>query len=79
MIRTCCCISILVVLNVSSTPGLADMRVLSLLEGENFWGGCVTDGRTMPFGTADFERDLYGDTRGNQAQPLLIPDARNVK
>lgn len=74
MIRTYCCISILMVLNVLSVPGLADMRVLTLLEGENFWGGCVTDGRTMPFGAADFERDLYGDTRGNQAQPLLISD-----
>jgi hypothetical protein len=64
----------LVVLKVSAVPALADMRVLTLLEGENFWGGCVTDGRTMPFGAADFERDLYGDTRGNQAQPLLLSD-----
>jgi hypothetical protein len=74
MIRTCFCIFLLVVLNVSSVPGLADMRVLTLLEAESFWGGCVTDGRSMPFGAADFERDLYGDTRGNQAQPLLISD-----
>jgi hypothetical protein len=26
----------------------------------------------MPLGATDFERDLYGDTEGNQAQPLLI-------
>jgi len=63
-----------VVLSVLSVSGLSDMRVLTLLDGEHFWGGCVTDGRAMPFGAADFERDLYGDTRGNQAQPLLISD-----
>ena len=28
----------------------------------------------MPFGREAFTRDLYGDTRGNQAQPLLISD-----
>jgi hypothetical protein len=50
----------------------AGTRVIELLEGEGFWGGCVTDGRAMPFGAAAFERDLYGETKGNQAQPLLI-------
>jgi hypothetical protein len=47
---------------------------IELLDGEGFWGGCVTDGRAMPFGGESFARDLYGDTRGNQAQPLLISD-----
>jgi len=47
---------------------------IELLDGENFWGGCTTDGRAMPFGREPFTRDLYGDTRGNQAQPLLISD-----
>jgi len=50
----------------------ADTQVITLMEGEQFWGGCVTDGRAMPFGATEFERDLYGDTKGNQAQPLLI-------
>lgn len=45
---------------------------IALLQGEQFWGGCVTDGRSMPYGQQDFERDLYGTTQGNQAQPLLI-------
>jgi hypothetical protein len=47
---------------------------IELLEGEGFWGGCTTDGRAMPFGRESFTRDLSGDTRGNQAQPLLISD-----
>ncbi len=54
------------------TQAGADERTIPLLEGEKFWGGCVTDGRAMPFGEATFERDLFGDTRGNQSQPLLI-------
>lgn len=55
-----------------SVNGIADTLSIKLLEGEKFWGGCVTDGRQMPYGNTLFERDLYGDTRGNQAQPLLI-------
>ena len=47
---------------------------IEILEGEGFWGGCVTDGRFMPFGRESFARDLYGDTRGNQTHPLLISD-----
>lgn len=51
---------------------VADELKLDLLDGEKIWGGCVTDGRSMPYGSSPFDRDLYGDTRGNQAQPLLL-------
>jgi len=61
-------------LSLHGIQGMADTQVIPLLEGESFWGGCVTDGRAMPFGSATFERDLYGNTGGNQAQPLLISD-----
>jgi len=57
-----------------SLQAIADQCVITLQEGENFWGGCVTDGRQMPFGKTAFKRDLYGDNRGNQSQPLLISD-----
>jgi alpha-glucosidase (family GH31 glycosyl hydrolase) len=39
---------------------------------EYWWGGAVVDGRFMPYGTEKFSRDFYGNTYGNQAQPLLI-------
>ena len=58
----------------AQTDGSMDIQTIALLDGENFWGGCVTDGRAMPFGKVTFERDLYGTTQGNQAQPLLISD-----
>lgn len=55
-----------------SAQGIADTKTISLLDGEKFWGGCITDGGDMPYGNASFQRDLYGNTAGNQAQPLLI-------
>lgn len=67
-------VSIVSVLFIHCKTTTADTQVITLLEVENFWGGCVTDGRAMPFGKVSFERDLYGSTRGNQAQPLLISD-----
>ena len=65
---------VLLLVGLFQLTASADTQVIPLLEGEQFWGGCVTDGRAMPFGATDFERDLYGDTRGNQAQPLLISE-----
>ncbi len=65
---------LLVVYCLFSVPVVANTKVIALLEGEHFWGGCVTDGRAMPFGSKRFERDLYGNTQGNQAQPLLLSD-----
>jgi alpha-glucosidase (family GH31 glycosyl hydrolase) len=40
--------------------------------GEYWWGGLSVDGRQMPYGETVLFRDLEGDDRGNQAQPLLI-------
>jgi alpha-glucosidase (family GH31 glycosyl hydrolase) len=63
---------VLLAIGLLQLTASADTRVIPLMEGEQFWGGCVTDGRAMPFGATVFERNLFGDTRGNQAQPLLI-------
>jgi len=72
MIRIFSCLLTVTLLNMVSAQALADTRTVALLKGERFWGGCVTDGRAMPFGEDAFSRDLYGNTGGNQAQPLLI-------
>ena len=45
---------------------------LALEKNEKWWGGFTTDGKLMPFGAEEISRDLYGNNRGNQAQPLLI-------
>ena len=63
---------VLLAIGLFQLTASADTQVIPLMEGEQFWGGCVTDGRAMPFGATSFERNLHGDTRGNQAQPLLI-------
>jgi alpha-glucosidase (family GH31 glycosyl hydrolase) len=72
--KTCHLMVIISLLGLCGILAMADQCVIPLLEGENFWGGCVTDGRQMPLGKTAFKRDLYGDNRGNQSQPLLISD-----
>lgn len=72
MLKTYHGLLLLGLLTLYSAQGMAETQVIPLLDGERFWGGCVTDGRAMPFGEQLFERDLFGNTRGNQAQPLLI-------
>ncbi|NBB79563.1 MAG: glycoside hydrolase [Verrucomicrobia bacterium] len=46
---------------------------IELLSGELWWGGLSVDGHHMPFGEETrFERNLFGDNRGNQASPILV-------
>jgi alpha-glucosidase (family GH31 glycosyl hydrolase) len=55
--------------------GRADAESLKLqvLEGEYWWGGLSSIGHQTPYDAAsEAEHDLYGDNKGNQAQPLLL-------
>ncbi len=46
---------------------------IPLLPGEYWWGGLSVDGPLMPYhAESRLHRDLYGNSGGNQAQPLLI-------
>jgi alpha-glucosidase (family GH31 glycosyl hydrolase) len=46
---------------------------LELLPGEYWWGGLSVDGHQMPYdATTSLERNLLGDNRGNQANPVLV-------
>ncbi|HWK08088.1 MAG TPA: glycoside hydrolase family 31 protein [Puia sp.] len=58
---------------VQST-GIVSERVVTLLAGEKWWGGAVTEAQRMPFETG-YSLDLKGDNRGNQAAPLLLSSA----
>jgi alpha-glucosidase (family GH31 glycosyl hydrolase) len=48
---------------------------LSMLPGERWWAGVISDSHLMPF-TAEskYEFDFDANTAGNQGQPLLISD-----
>lgn len=46
-------------------------RTILIEPGEEWWGGAVTDGYKMPLAPG-YHLNLTGDTRGNQAQPLLV-------
>ena len=45
--------------------------VVTIREGEKWYGGAVSDAHLMPF-REGYSLDMYGDTRGNQAAPLLL-------
>ncbi len=46
---------------------------LVISEGERWWAGVVTDSHRMPFDAGtEYEFDFFGDTAGNQGQPLLV-------
>ncbi|MDQ8736432.1 glycoside hydrolase family 31 protein [Paenibacillus sp. LHD-38] len=45
---------------------------LKMVEGEYWWGGAVSDGIYMPFGTETFARELNPNLTPNQAAPILI-------
>ncbi|OCT16696.1 glycoside hydrolase [Paenibacillus pectinilyticus] len=44
---------------------------IKLMSGEYWWGGVINDGALMPFGNADYSRNLR-NLDDNQATPLLL-------
>lgn len=59
-----------------TTPDLKKERI-PINAGEKWWGGAVNDGVKMPFENG-YTYDMYGDLRGNQAQPLLLSNQGRV-
>ena len=51
---------------------LSDTLELPLLKNERWWGGMVSHGMQMPFGTEPYAVDQWGDNNANQAQPLFV-------
>jgi hypothetical protein len=45
--------------------------IINIKDGEKWFGGAVNDAHLMPF-KEGYTLNLYGDTRGNQANPLLL-------
>lgn len=54
-----------------------DSLELTVLENEEWWGGAVWDGHHMPL-ERGYSVNLYGNNKGNQAQPLLISNKGRV-
>ncbi len=50
---------------------------IQLLDGEKWWGGATNEGINMPFEN-NYSYDMYGDLKGNQAQPLLLSNKGRV-
>ncbi|MCF6333553.1 MAG: hypothetical protein L3J11_09745 [Draconibacterium sp.] len=46
---------------------------LKIIDGEYWWGGLSSIGHQTPYNsTSVATHDLWGDNKGNQAQPLLL-------
>jgi alpha-glucosidase len=61
---------------LSSIPAFGQTAAhLTMLPGEHWWAGVISQAHLMPF-TAEstYRFDFDADTAGNQAQPLLISD-----
>ena len=52
---------------------LAESLELKILEGEYWWAGLSSKGYEMPYdASTEVSYDLWGDNKGNQAQPFLL-------
>jgi len=53
------------------------VQKIPISPGEKWWGGAVNDGTKMPF-EAGYSYDMYGNLKGNQAQPLLLSNQGRI-
>jgi hypothetical protein len=71
MIRSFTVYLFLVVLLCLTEKTLVAQTVLSIKSGEKWYGGAVNEAHLMPFKDG-YSLNMYGDTKGNQAAPLLL-------
>jgi Glycosyl hydrolases family 31 len=67
-------ITLLFLINGLTLFSQGDKKVeLTILQGEYWWAGITSIGHQMPYtATTVATIDMWGDNRGNQAQPLLL-------
>ncbi|RYE20372.1 MAG: glycoside hydrolase [Sphingobacteriales bacterium] len=58
-------------LGAGISPLLAQNTTIQIKDGESWYGGAVNDAHLAPFKTG-YSLNLFADTRGNQAVPLLV-------
>lgn len=64
-------LAIIMLLTVSTCLNLLAQTRVAVQKGEQWFGGAVNDAHLMPF-RSGYSLDMLGNTRGNQAVPLLI-------
>ena len=66
----------ILVLLLLTTPLLAqkgDKLILTIQQDEYWWGGLSSRGHQTPYDVqSEISHNLWGDNKGNQAQPLLL-------
>ncbi|GAA4313276.1 glycoside hydrolase family 31 protein [Mucilaginibacter gynuensis] len=64
-------IALFFALMLCTTVQLYAQTTIAIKNGEKWFGGAVNDAHLMPFADG-YSLNMYGDTRGNQAAPLLV-------
>ncbi|MDD7888234.1 glycoside hydrolase family 31 protein [Flavivirga sp. 57AJ16] len=77
LIQTQWLFSFMVLFTIQIFSQQTDRLQVKVIPNEHWWGGAVWDGHIMPFDDG-YAIDLYGNNKGNQAQPLLISDKGRV-
>ena len=67
----------IVLFAIQMFPQQKDSLEIKTTADEHWWGGAVWDGHIMPL-ESGYSINLYGNNKGNQAQPLLISDKGRV-
>jgi len=66
-------ISIILTTVFNASSQNKDKVEITILSGEYWWGGLSAIGHNTPYDSKTIEsHDLWGDNKGNQAQPLLL-------
>lgn len=73
MIKHCFLIALSFLMYFQAFSQKGDKLELKVLEGEYWWGGLSSVGYNTPYdGNTVVSYDLWGNNKGNQAQPLLL-------
>ena len=63
---------LIVLATLTSNSVIAGSQILKIAQGERWWAGVISHSHLMPLYDQSYSFDAYGDTAGNQVQPLLI-------
>lgn len=62
---------------ISYAQSISETKKFQILPEEKWWGGAVWDGHIMPLEDG-YSVNLFGNNKGNQAQPLLLSNRGRV-
>jgi alpha-glucosidase (family GH31 glycosyl hydrolase) len=62
------------ILGCRHSDTISSGKEITIIEGEDWWGGAVLDGRNSPLNQVYFKYDEYANCKANQAAPFFLSD-----